>query len=258
MGLFGSKKRDSKKVKDYYEEMTSSYLDIYGDVIQAYRPASQDDLLEYLAKSIGFTDGQRVLDAGCGVGGPACFFAHHLKIRIDGITISPSQARLFSERVEREKLSERVNVLEGDFHFLESYFPKEQFDHVIFLESLGHSHQAPLAIQSAHRVLKPGGHIYIKDFFIREVSNPEFQKKIQRVVRNINQAYNYNTLDLHQVITAVRRAGFHLVSIKRPEFQNDITVRAAFETNHGIDLYEGGPEFMPAEWLEIKCQKLHW
>jgi hypothetical protein len=43
--------------------------------------------------------------------------------------------------------------------------------------------------------------------------------------------------------------------IKSFDFQDDISVRYDFETKNNIELFEGQPEFMPADWYEIKFTK---
>ena len=245
-------------VERYYDEVTGVYLDIYGKVIQALRPTNTRELLESTMKSAGMMPGMQILDAGCGVCGPAVYFAEKINLHIEGLTLSQVQVELGLEEIGKARLLGTVGVRKGDFHVLESYFEPESFDLIMFLESLGHSNHPGAAIRSAHKVTREGGHIYIKDFFKREVGDPEWQAEMDKVVGNINSAYKYNVLDLHEVLTDLRKAGFHIVEIKRPLYVNDIEIRSKFETFMNIDLYEGKPEFTPAEWLEIKCQKNHW
>ena len=63
-------KSSPEQVKQYYNEMTKSYLDIYGDVIQAFRPTDTVKLLDYIGRSAGINWNLNVLDLGCGVAGP--------------------------------------------------------------------------------------------------------------------------------------------------------------------------------------------
>src|SRR5439155_1269509 len=79
-------------VRDYYNAWTEKYIQDFGDCIQAHRPSREEDLLEYLMTRAGLRDGQRVLDAGCGVCGPARYFASHRNLDIEAITVSPVQA----------------------------------------------------------------------------------------------------------------------------------------------------------------------
>ncbi|MCB9234548.1 MAG: class I SAM-dependent methyltransferase [Bacteroidia bacterium] len=246
-------------VEKYYDEWTSRYLEVYGDVIQAYRPAETEALLDYTLESAQIEDGMHILDAGCGVCGPAVHFARRLPhLRIEAVTISQVQVEEGKKRIDKWGLHDRVHVRKGDYHHLDQYFPENHFDLVVFLEALGHAVNPSQVIEGAARVVKSGGFIYIKDFFPLETDDEHLQKRVDEVVGNINDIYTYNTLDLHETITALRKAGFLLVYIKRPGYESDINIRRNFEDKFGIDTHGGKPEFMPAEWLEIKCQKIWW
>lgn len=245
----------AQKVKAYYDRTTRKYLDIYGEVIQAFRPRRERDLLDYLAKSSGLKWKTRILDAGCGVCGPARYFARHFHSVVDAVTLSDVQADEAEKRNCEAGLNERIRVICGDYHRLSHDFPVNTYDAVYFLESLGHSTDPATAVREAYAVLKPGGYIYIKDFYRRKVDDAAEQAKIDRVIANMDKYYEYHTPDLLTVIGALRACGFLVEFIKRFDFQDDTNVRAAFETDQQIDIFEGQPEFAPAEWLEIKCIK---
>lgn len=243
-------------VKKYYNTYTRKYLDIYGDVIQAFRPKNTNKLLEYLINSIGIRYKYKIIDAGCGVCGPAIFFAKNMRCNIDAITISSEQAQIASQKVATEKLQNYIQVKEGDYHQLNSYYPSNIYDGVVFLESLGHSNHPDMAIKQAYNCLKKDGFIYIKDFFIKKVMDEQHQSNIDRVINNMNKNYSYNALDLNATITSLRHLNMEIVFIKSFEFKDDTTIRANFETALEMDVFEDLPEFYPAEWLEIKCIKV--
>lgn len=52
------------------------------------------------------------------------------------------------------------------------------------------------------------------------------------------------------------KVGFKIQFIQAFDFRDDITIRSIFENKNKIDIFEGQPEFFPADWLEIKCLKL--
>jgi cyclopropane fatty-acyl-phospholipid synthase-like methyltransferase len=245
------------QVRNYYNEMTSSYLEIYGDVIQAFRPTDTEKLLDYIGRSAGINWKLKVLDLGCGVAGPAIHFAKRWNVQIDGVTISDVQLEIANQKIVQENLSKNVTIYKGDYHQLNS-LPIEDnyYDVVLYLESLGHSNQVEVAIQQAAGKLKTGGILYIKDFYKKQSLHPAEQKKIDSVIDNINKNYAYNTLDLVEVEFAVNQAGLKLVSKEYFDFTDDISVRFEFEKANKIDIFEGMNEFYPADWLEIKCVKL--
>lgn len=246
---------NAENVQKYYDEKTNVYLKIYGDVIQAFRPSSERALLKYLSKSIGIKKGQNILDAGCGVGGPAIYFASEFNVHIDGVTISSVQATIAHEKIKKKKLENRVSIIEGDFHKLTEIYPNKKFNGILFLESLGHSLDAREVIRQAALLTNPGGFIYIKDFFRKESNNMDFQKKVDIIIERMNLHYEYNTLRLLSVLEELRANNFEIEFIKKFDFEDDTNIRAKFETHEGINIFEGFDEFWPAEWLEIKCIK---
>ncbi len=246
---------DIDAVERYYDEWTGRYLEVYGDMIQAFRSADDKDTLSRIANSIGFKPGEHVLDAGCGVGGPARFFAKQHNVTLEGLTLSQVQVDTAKEKNIAAGLDDKINIRKGDFHLLTGHFHRERFDKVLFLESLGHSKNPEEVLKGAFEVLKPGGHVYIKDFYAKESDDPEYQAYIDRLVNNINVAYSYNTLDLNVVLKAMRRAGFEVEYIRPVPIEHDVQVRTDFESKFGIDLFEGGLDFPYADWLEIKCWK---
>ncbi len=250
-----SEKNGAEKVEKYYDRTTASYLATYGSTIQAYRPSNAEDLHQHVLDVTGIDDGMDVLDVGCGVAGPAVFFASKKAAKIEGITISQVQINEGSKAVSKANLKGSVILTKGDFHNLKDYYENTQFDVVLFLESLGHSIATDGVLKDAFDLVKPGGCIYIKDFYPLEIDDETTRAKHQAVLDRINEAYSYNVLDLNDTLKGIRRAGFEIDFVKRFEFADDIEARSAFETANGIDLYEGQSEFIVAEWLEIKCTK---
>jgi cyclopropane fatty-acyl-phospholipid synthase-like methyltransferase len=245
----------SQKVALYYDQWQPGYDQVYGDTIQAFRPQEKEDLMKYISASAGLADGQIILDAGCGIGGPAIWIAKKCAVEIKAVTISPIQADQARKAVADQNLSSGIQVLCADYHELSTRFESNYFDRALFLESLGHSGDPGKAISETFTVLKPGGSIYIKDFYYKEPNDTFWADRIKRTIDNINRLYQYNTLNLTHTISALRAAGFEIDFIRRFAFHDDISIRAEFERRFNIDIFGGEEEFTPAEWLEIKCTK---
>jgi ubiquinone/menaquinone biosynthesis C-methylase UbiE len=246
----------AKVIAGYYDTATDSYLQTYGEAIQAFRPGKISELYQYLIKSIGLHKGMSILDAGCGVGGPAVYFAKKMALDITGITLSGKQVQLAKDHAAGQWwMKGHVHFLQGDFHALSTLFPDGNFDGILYLESLGHSYDLPTAVQQAFSALKPGGFIYIKDFFPYDIPDPEKAARYQFVVDRINTAYAYNVIDLNDLLRILRQTGFEIQFIRKFDFEDDIKARAAFEHLNNIDLFGYHQEFRVAEWLEIKCFK---
>jgi ubiquinone/menaquinone biosynthesis C-methylase UbiE len=239
----------------YYDAWTSRYLEVFGDTIQAHRPAREEDLHDYLMQRSGLRDGKRALDAGCGVCGPSLHFARRLEVTIEALTVSPVQARMARERIARSGLAGRVQVRVGDFHRLPELYPREEFDVVYFFESLSHSPVPERVLAGVYEVLKPGGFVYIKDFFIRPCATQEERRRVLEVVARVDQLFAVKTADAGEIVGHLRSSGFLPVRVEAPRFEVDNTRWQAFEREHGFDLFAGGVPFDWSQWLELKFQK---
>jgi SAM-dependent methyltransferase len=242
-------------VGEYYNAWTEKYLHDFGDCIQAHRPTREEDLLEYLLTRAGLRDGQRVLDAGCGVCGPARYFAAHRNVEIDAITVSNVQAEIARAKNAAAGLGERIRVTAGDFHRLGAIYGREQFDVAYFLESLSHSSSPAEALAAAYEVLKPGGIVYIKDYFIRSCADPDEQARVLEVVARVDALFATKTAWAAAIRDELRRAGFLPLWVARPQFEVDNGPWQRFESRNELDLFGGAPSFDWSEWWEMRYQK---
>ena len=245
----------SVAVGGYYDAWTAHYINHFGDTFQAHRPTQAAALHEYLFERIGIRGGMRVLDAGCGVCGPAVQFARRCSAKIEALTISAVQARLARERLAQEMLSERVTVREGDFHELESLYPREAFDIVYFLESLSHSPDPRAVLEGVYSVLKPGGVVYVKDFFIRKCQSADELTRVLRVIDKVDRLFAVKTADAEEMKATFREVGFLPLWIEAPRFTVDNSCWQSFEAAHAFDLFDGSPSFDWSDWWEMRFQK---
>jgi SAM-dependent methyltransferase len=161
-------------VRSLYDRVTGAYVAHCSETLQAgliddptrrdLPPPTASNL--WLAARAGVADGERLLDLGCGVCGPAADIATAWPtVRIDAITVSPVQAALAADRLAAAGLADRVTPHCLDYHALP--FPDASFDLVYFFESSGYTWDPVRLFREVHRVLRPGGRVYIKDLFAR-------------------------------------------------------------------------------------------
>lgn len=242
-------------VARYYDAWTENYISAFGACLQAHRPESDEFFLDYLMDRIGLKPGMRALDAGCGVCGPARHFAARSGASIDAVTISPVQVNMAQEANEAAGLSQKIHVRLGDYHQLENLYEPESFDVVYFLESLSHSADPSRVLRSVYQVLRPGGHVYIKDFFVRPCDTEQKQQEVLEVISRVNRLFAVETAWAEEIVQSLRGAGLVEVFQERPQFAVDNTRWQAFERVHQIDLFDGKDSFDWSEWFEMKFQK---
>jgi ubiquinone/menaquinone biosynthesis C-methylase UbiE len=247
------------KVEKYYDKWTIHYLNSgYGNVIQAHRPTNVEDLHEYTAKNAGMKDGMKILDVGCGVCGPTIYFAENFDVQLTGFAISEEHIRYSKKSIAEKNLHEKIKLVKGEFHNLHKYFENEEFDLIIMLEAYGHAANQNKLLRSAEKILKKNGHIYIKEYFQKEITGSwERKRKMKRAIRNMNRIYAYNLPDLTKTIQSFRKLNMELVEVNRHRLplDNEKSV-GEFEETHGIDLFEGGFHYQILEPLELYFKKL--
>ena len=250
----------SEDVKNFYNNNTDKFIKVYGEIIQAFRTKDVKDYLTYTITNAELKDGQKILDAGCGVGGPAGYFASQLNVDIKGITISDYQVTKSKEILAQKILKGSVEILQGDYHKIDSIFGENVFDRVLFLESFWHSSRQSFLLEKAFKVLKPGGILYIKDLFKREHPNEEDGKKIDAIINAINQAYSYNVADFTEVIKTIRKLNFILLFVKTPEVVTEqfehLTISNDFQNLFDIGKIISWENYIfPIDFYEIKLMK---
>ena len=250
-----------ERVGTYYDQTTDKFLAVYGEIIQAFRTKNVEDYLDYTIQSIQLKVGMTVIDAGCGVCGPAVYFADKVSdLQVRAVTMSTVQVEKSKLNISVKKLQNQVQVQQGDYHQLGKLFPKESADRVYFLESFGHSNDKVKAVNSAWEVLKPGGKVYIKDLFLRESNNEWEQEKINKIATQINEAYCYQIADFYEVVSALRKRGFLIEFVRPPQVERDkfehLTISNDFQNIFDIGKIESWDDYVfPIDFYEILAEK---
>lgn len=251
----------SERVARYYDEWHERYMAAFGDTFQSQRTADLGELFTHIADAAELAPGMRVLDAGCGIAGPALWLARHRGLEVEALNVSPAQvaearARVAAARaIGADEASGRVVVTEGDYHRLDELYAPASFDAVLFLESLVHSDHPRRVLEAACRVLKPGGVLYVKDLFQRaHIADRGERARVRRVIANVNRYFSLNVKSQAEFLAALRDAGFALEWLRAPPLATQHDLGNAFVAANGIDIYEGPPVTF-LDWLELKARK---
>lgn len=256
-----SKTNSSEGVGEFYDETTDKFLAVYGEIIQAFRTKNVYEYLDYTIRSIGLKSGMNVIDAGCGVCGPACYFAEKIAdLHIDACSVSKVQIEKSIQKIKERNLNNNVYPKVADYHYLAENYESEKYDVVYFLESFGHSKNKYKVIDEVWSVLKPGGKLYIKDLFKRESFDEWEQLKIDNICNQINDAYQYEIGDIHEVFSYLRKKNFILKFIKIPDVDLDafenLTISNDFQNLFNIGKINSWDQYIfPIDFYEILVQK---
>lgn len=152
----------AEAIRNRYDRLTSGLDSLFGEHIhhgfwdRAESVAiAQRRLIERVAAQARIPTGSRVLDIGCGTGGSARWLTETLNCSVLGITISPVEVRIASEKARAAGLSERTQFEVMDGAHLD--LPPSSFDAVWVVETSEHLQDKRQFIDACARVLRPGG-----------------------------------------------------------------------------------------------------
>ncbi|MBM3650629.1 MAG: methyltransferase domain-containing protein, partial [Alphaproteobacteria bacterium] len=114
-----------------------------------------------LAAQLDLPRGARVLDVGCGLGGPSRYFAQDRGWRVDGIDLTPEYVEVAERLSRRVGLGEAVSYRQASALALP--FANRTFDGAYMLHVGMNIADKKTAFAEVHRVLKPGGTFAIYD-----------------------------------------------------------------------------------------------
>ncbi|HWY12312.1 MAG TPA: cyclopropane-fatty-acyl-phospholipid synthase family protein [Bacteroidia bacterium] len=135
--LKGSKKNISSHYdlnNDFFASFLDSTMTYSGAYFNKEGISLQEAQLakyERLCKQLNLKAGDHVLEIGSGWGGNAIYIAKNYGCYVTSVTISEEQCKLAKERVEKENLSDKINIILQDYRFL-----KGQFDKIVSIEML--------------------------------------------------------------------------------------------------------------------------
>lgn len=204
------KKVSANDVEKYYEDWTNRYIESFGHVFQSKMAESPEKLAQYYIAQMGLKENMKILDAGCGVAGPAIDICKQVNVAIDGITLSQTQIDLAKENIKKANLTDNINVYKIDFHTMESSFEENSYDVIYFFESLVHSSEPKKVLEQAYKLLKPDGILYIKDLFEKTAYNKDDKKQIDFWVSHNNKSIKMNITKKEDLLVDLRNLGFQL------------------------------------------------
>ncbi len=176
----------------------------------ADRHAAQDRLVHRLADFAGVTPGSRVLDVGCGVGGPALWLAGDLRCDVTGVTLSAAQAARAGEKAAERGLAERARFDQVDA--LATGYADASFDVVWALESVMHMADRAAFFAEMWRLLRPGGVLAVATWAVRDGTLTEDERHTVDLILRHQVMPSFSSLEEHARLATA--AGFDQVRLQ--------------------------------------------
>ncbi|MGK2957919.1 MAG: SAM-dependent methyltransferase [Acidimicrobiales bacterium] len=163
-----------------------------------------------MATAAQVTKGNRVLDAGCGVGGTSMWLAETLGAQVVGITPVASQVERATRYADERNLGEHATFRQEDYHA--TGFDDMSFDVAWAQESLCHSHDKAIFAKEMARVLRPGGRLVIAEYLRFSRPLPPYDERLIHSWLSGWAIPDIETKD--ELVAALEAAGFVDVQIR--------------------------------------------
>ncbi|XP_028783812.1 cycloartenol-C-24-methyltransferase-like isoform X1 [Neltuma alba] len=204
------------KSNTYYDVVTGAYEAYWGESLHFASRWKGETLREsikrhehFIAMQLGLKPGQKVLDVGCGVGGPAIEISRFSKTSVTGLNNNEYQINRAKELSRLHGTDQICDFVQGDF--MNIPFPDNTFDAVYAIEATVHSPDAYECYKEIYRVLKPGQCFAAYESSMTtsfDPTNPEHQRIKKELLLGGGLVDIRSTT---KVLEALKQAGFEVM-----------------------------------------------
>lgn len=240
-------------VSEYHDSMVAFLEWIWG---RGYMAPGGEGNVDRMVRGLELA-GKRVLDVGCGIGGPAFALARKYGAEVTGIDLEPQLVARATRRAAELGLSEQTEfrtVSPGDLPF-----PDRSFDLVFTSGALTQTGDKAGIASECLRVLRPGGMLTCYDWLKGEGPISDDMRYFFRM-----EGLTYNLITLAELGRYLEAAGFVDVSLEDASDWYRRESRREYEMMRGPGraeavalIGEAQAEHMIEDWrsMVVVCEK---
>ena len=207
---------DRERTNYHYEQPAEFFYAITGGEWNVYscnlwneartETASQEAKLDLLAELMELQPGQRVLDVGCGWGGPLVYLSKTYGVQGVGLTLSSLQKRAAEQRIARYDVD--VRIVESHWR---DYQDAQGFDVVYTDEVIVHFYDLAGWFSKVHGLLRDNGRMVNKELHLTHPAYSEMTRAMSYINEIFGATGNYRTLA--EELTIANDAGYEVRTI---------------------------------------------
>ena len=209
---------DRARTNTHYEQPVEFFSTLTGGEWNVYsanlwtgsssQTESQERKLDILAEMMELRPGMRIMDVGCGWGGPLTYLSTKYGVRGVGLTLSALQKDAADERVARYGADVEIVVS----HWKE-YVDDEPFDAIYTDEVIVHFFDLGAFFTKVHGLLRDGGRMLNKELHLVNARHAEMSRAMSFINEIFGSTGNYRTLG--DELTLANEAGFDVAQIRQ-------------------------------------------
>ena len=209
---------DRQRTNTHYEQPVEFFYTLTGGDWNVYsanlwtgsetQTQSQERKLDLLAELMELRPGMRIMDVGCGWGGPLVYLSTKYGVRAVGLTLSSLQKAAADERIAARGAD--VTIVESHW---KDYEADEPFDVIYTDEVIVHFHDLGDYFKKVYGLLRDGGVMLNKELHLVHGRHSEMTRAMSFINEIFGSTGNYRTLA--EELTLAGEAGFDVAAIRQ-------------------------------------------
>lgn len=187
-----------------------------------------------IARTIKAGQGMKLLDAGCGVGGPMIEIAKFTGAQVVGLNPCEYQLKRVKYHIEQNNMQEYCSGVKGDYHHME--FDDNTFDGGYALESTLYARDPEVVYKEILRVLKPGAIFVDSAWAMTDSFDPSNAEhvKIKEGIEIGNGVPDMRTQAV--LLEAIRKSGLEIIEYKNAHCDGELPWYTFLVGKHAFSL----------------------